>query len=435
MLKLLRNSLILIGLLFSHNFIVTSLEAAAKETESGIEEGVPIGCVKGNFTGETFSFDRGSLEDLSVNLNWHKESAEKIHSIRENAIILRNSNTVPNFATFRIRVLSGDDELGAKILADYQSLFFASGGDTNFLASLSQALEKQGKFTGVKLICPGSYWSSNPLQLADVDLRRDIANTMRFQESITSHEKERIVNSFKSCIVKSEYFEEMALRKKSIEKLTDSCRSSLNFQVFTEESNTTAHMLGLINKAKKGDNQWHLNDLFGETFQLNFADSEQAIKAFIYDEKSEKKVQKIEFNLDFNEKLNKDASDYWILYKSQNQPKPETIELKAISDPLDKAIVEVFQNSGIKFVLEIASYYEMCLNCQATFKCDFIYHKNIQKKCLLMLIEGQKSIKSDLKSYIKGRLYPPYELSKSINSMMSLIVSHQRIYNHEGEQE
>ena len=370
---------------------------------------------------------------------WHEDCAKRIKNARDEAMHLDPGKRT-NFAMFCITAIGSDNK---KIFVDFSRIIFASGGDLEFLGNLMPRL---APFEITEVQSPAHYWPFNPERPADAALREGISSFFEFKESISSEGKEGIVSAFTSQIRRDGYFENrgyfgVTLLDDARRKLADSCRASLDFRVFTEESNTKAHTLGLMDKTKKTTENWHLNDLFGSAFQLNFADSEQAIRAFIYKGDYLKgNLDTAEGFLNFGESVGLRATQYKTAFdtlseltrKELRQKKiNEPGDLKDISDILDAEIIQVIEQSNIRFTLNIASYYEMCKNCQATFQYDLTDRKHIQKYCLLILIKKEKNLTPDLRWYINGRLHQ-YELANKLPSMVDLLISHQIKYNSEG---
>lgn len=365
---------------------------------------------------------------------WHEGCAQKIKNIRDAAEGL-NPGKRTNFAMFSITTTKPD--IVERSQVDFPNIIFASGGDLDFLNALRQMLPADI----VDIQCPARYWPHNPELPADAALRGEISSFFGFKESISPEEKEGIVSAFTSQIRREGYFSEILLLDNARRKLADSCRASLHLRIFTEESNTKAHALGLMDKTKKATENWHLNDLFGSAFQLNFADSEQAIRAFIYKrDYLNGDLGTVEGFLNFEEAVGHRATQYKLAYetlpgKTKSELKQKKIsepgELKAISDILDGNIILAFEQSNIRFTLNIASYYEMCLNCRATFQYDLTARKHIQKCFLLIFVKQEKNLTPDLKWYINGRLHQ-YELADRLPSMVDLLISHQIKYNSEG---
>jgi hypothetical protein len=426
-------------------FLLQGVPAGAADHDEKVGDSSPIRFLASNVSERSYGCSSVNQEEISGDVaDWHNDCSKKVYHVKETARLLRADKN-PNFAMFCIRILfeeqvekressvvaaasSADKQKkqAEQVLCNYSGHVFASGGDLNFLESLESRVREEIK-EQVEIKCPGHYWSPFPEQSNDGCLRRDIADLFSFEEAITSQEKERVVDGFRGRIGKRDYFADMTLSRSAQDRLVDSCRASLHFQLFKDPSNARAHTLGLMDKQKKGDDSWHLNDLFGGAFQLNFADSEQAIRAFIYKiELRTQKLPQLPAVLDFSA-ISSSIEAYYKLYKKQGDPKPETEELEKISGPIDHELVRIFQDSGIRFVLNIASYYDMCHNCQATFLCDIVEKKTIQNKCLLMLLETQK-LKKELKWYLVGRLHQ-YGLAQKISPMVSFLVSYQHDYN------
>lgn len=248
---------------------------------------------------------------------------------------------------------------------------------------------------------------------------------MGFREALTAAEKDFIADAFKTRISGEDYLGEVILKRTAVSKLVDSCKSSLSWSVFNEDSDRLAHRLQLIDKTQKAEDRWHLNDLFGRAFQLNFADSEQAIRQFFcsLDHRGVPPAT-VEPFLNFSgEEFLRDIRMYKTEY---TKIKREDARLEALANQLDQHIVKVIAESGIRFRFEIASYYEMCRNCQATFQCEFLNMGVIQQKCMLLMVRGHR-MPEDLSWYINGRLYK-YGLAKKIPPLVSLYVSSQVPY-------
>jgi len=371
---------------------------------------------------------------------WHEGCRQRIKIVRDAAENL-DPGKKTNFAMFSITTTKPGT---VESSVDFPNIIFASGGDLGFLNALMPRLASAGIGD---IQCPAHYWPHNPELPADAALREEISSFFDFKESISSEGKEGIVGAFTSQIRRDGYFENrgyfgVTLLEDARRKLADSCRASLHFRVFTEESNTKAHTLRLMDKTKKTTTEsWHLNDLFGSAFQLNFADSEQAIRAFIYKrDYLNGDLGTVEGFLNFEEAVGQRATQYKVAYEAlpeqtrrelRQKKISEPGELKAISDILDGNIIQAITQSNIRFTLNIASYYEMCLNCRATFQYDLTDRKHIQKWFLLILVKQERNLTSDLKWYINGRLHQ-YELADRLPSMVDLLISHQNKYNPEG---
>lgn len=434
--KLFTSLLLLIGFIF----IRTDIYASAFGGEVAT-----VRIFKGSFNSHrVWSFDADPSATLD---DWHRQRAVDLRDIRQQAHALGKQT---NFAMFRLQMVLPRGNC-ITLFDSSADTVFASGGDKDFLQSLKTKLSAQGnRLNGKRFVCAADYWHPYPDQPADSDLRQNIAEILGFREALTSAEKDSIAETFKVRISGADYLEEMTLKPKVVTKLVNSCRASLSWRVFDDASNQLAHGLKLVDKTKKAKQDWHLNDLFGSAFQLHFADSEQAIRQFICSLDSRKFTPTpVTPFLDFSDaKFLSDIATYKTDYEANNKLKKELekkpddekqravdakdLELSQLSDRLDNHIVGVITQSGVKFRLEIASYYEMCSNCQATFQCEFLNMGIIQQKCMLLMTSSCHDMAPDLKWYVNGRLYQ-YGLAKKIEPLVSLYVSSQSEYAPAGD--
>ena len=133
--------------------------------------------------------------------------------------------------------------------------------------------------------------------------------------------------------------------------------------------------------------------------------------------------------LSFNDEFLSDVTKYKEKYLRIKREDPELGEL---AGRLDQHIVDIITQSNVQFKLDIASYHEMCRNCQATFQCEFLNMSVIQQKCMLLMVRGY-SMPEDLRWYINGRLYQ-YGLAKKMPPIVSLSVSSQSSYATTGDE-
>ena len=171
-------------------------------------------------------------------------------------------------------------------------------------------------------------------------------------------------------------------------------------------------------------------DLFGSAFQLNFADSEQAIRQFMCSLNQRKGTW--EMSEPF---LKFDNGSFLIeieKYKKEyTSKKKENTELAELAAKLDEDIIREIAKSGVQFRFEIASYYDMCRNCQATFHNEFLNMGIIQQKCMLSMVSVH-AMDENVSWYINGRLYQ-YGLAKKMDHLVSLYVSSQKAYATKGD--
>ncbi len=385
---------------------------------ASVEEDITVGVCAGTYdSARNWSFER-----ISVVEEWHMHRARVLGDISRQAHDMRPDKHT-NFAMFRLQMVLPREE-PVTLFDCSTDTVFASGGDKGFLRTLELRL------SGKHAVCAADYWHPYPDRAEDSDLRQNIAEIMGLREALTDAEKDFITAAFKARISGEDYLGEVILKHTVVSKLVDSCRSSLSWNVFDDASNQLAHRLKLINKTQKAESGWHLNDLFGKAFQLNFADSEQAIRQFIcsLDHKRAPSVAIKPF-LSFNDEFLSDVTKYKEKYLRIKREDPELGEL---AGRLDQHIVDIITQSNVQFKLDIASYHEMCRNCQATFQCEFLNMSVIQQKCMLLMVRGY-SMLEDLRWYINGRLYQ-YGLAKKMPPIVSLSVSSQSSYATTGDE-
>lgn len=354
---------------------------------------------------------------------WHVHRARDLRDISRQSREAR-PDKYTNFAMFRLQMVLPEEE-PVTLFDCSTNTVFASGGDKSFLKTLEPRL------SGKRAVCAADYWHPYPDRIEDSDLRQNIAEIMGFREALTDAEKDFITAAFRIRISGEDYLREVTLKHTVVSKLVDSCRSSLSWNIFDDASNQLAHQMLLLDKTKKPETSWHLNDLFGRAFQLNFADSEQAIRQFIcgLDHRKTPPVT-VKLSLLFEERFLSDVTAY---KAGWSKTKQEDAALRELADKLDQHIVDVMVRSGVRFRLEVASYHEMCGNCQATFRCEFLNMGVIQQKCMLLMIRGYNSMPEDLKWYVNGRLYQ-YGLAKKMPPLVSLSVSSQSSYATVGDE-
>ena len=384
---------------------------------ASVEEDLPVVVCTGTYdSARNWSFGRTAVVE-----EWHLHRARDLRDISRQAHAMRPDKHT-NFAMFRLQMTLPSGEQ-VTLFDCSMNTVFASGGDSAFLGSLGTILG------GRRVICAADYWHPYPDRAEDSDLRENIAEIMEFREALTGAEKDFIAKALKARISNEDYLGEVILKHTVVSKLVDSCRASLSWNVFDEASNQLAHQLRLIDKTQKAETSWHLNDLFGKSFQLNFADSEQAIRQFIcsLDHRKAPPIIVSPF-LSFDDRCLHDIAAYkakWLKIKKEDD------ELRELAGRLDDHIVDVIVRSGARFSLEIASYCGMCQNCQATFQCEFLNMSIIQQKCMLLMFRGY-SMDEDLKWYINGRLYQ-YGLAKKMQPLVMLTVSSQSAYSTTGD--
>jgi hypothetical protein len=134
----------------------------------------------------------------------------------------------------------------------------------------------------------------------------------------------------------------------------------------------------------------HVNDLFGKNFQLNFGDSEQTIRMFIG-----KISSNIKFDLKITEegplsklpKFNEKCKNIRLLHKKLNETDDQIVKNQIVKElkDLEEIVIPQTNEWVSKYLasrLEIASYYDMCANCHATFEYDFKVKNHIARTIL-----------------------------------------------------
>lgn len=205
---------------------------------------------------------------------WQKAVIDRLKSYHETLKkVEAHVNRERNLATFKVTLKIGNQS----VEHDFQNVIFVSGLNT----ALSENLKS--RFEGCnKVACPGDYCRPEPNKPSDYGLRQNIVEFFDFEEDLYKQQQTKIQNDFAELIGNSDFFEGFILKKPSINKLNDALKSVICMKYFDKKSNTKAKKLGLLDKAQKGSDFTHIDDLFRH-FKLNFADSEQAIRLFICD--------------------------------------------------------------------------------------------------------------------------------------------------------
>ena len=118
-------------------------------------------------------------------------------------------------------------------------------------------------------------------------------------------------------------------------------------------------------------------------------------------------------------------STHTILRKKTDEKTPQLIErLKE----LEKQIIPMLNQwieKNLSGTLEIASYYDMCGNCQATFRHDFDIRKHVARTIFILFINTIQAKKiEDLIWCLKGWIYDPPKSGLTLSMpKISLIVS------------
>lgn len=289
-----------------------------------------------------------------------------------------------NVAMFRLNAKVGD------ICYPYDcKIIFVSGGNKDLVVSLEEEI-------GWTCQSIAHYCPAQPPKPKDFSLRENIVDFFDFKEYLTRSQKKNMIETFRKTIQAPDYFKEIFLTEFAREKLCDAYSDSLCYRLFDEDSNAKAKKLGLFDKTHKDRPLRHIDDLFGDSFQLNFSDSEQTIRMFLAKESSKGNPYKIKVSndtsLDKLLTLESDCGTYKKLYDSKKKANDEEIlEIDAQLIELEKKLIPALNNwtvSYLSFDFDIASYYRMCRNCEATFQYDFRENHQVSRSGLMMFTNG-----------------------------------------------
>jgi hypothetical protein len=363
-------------------------------------------------------------EPLPITSDWHETQEKKLIMIYRELQKL-DQESKRNVATFRVRIMSKGNLLGVQGVSD---IFFVSGGNTGLLGNLTKKISESrlDELKQAKFMCIGDYCPPEPDKPSDFGLRSNIVTFFNFKEKLDPVEKDSLESVFRTSLKERIIFEEFSLKEKALKKLTDAYRSTLDGRFFKDESNEHAKQLKLINKTEKGGEFNHINDLFGQNFQLNFADSEQAIRLFLNQGSQNKTDWQSNIFDDLIKHLSiKENIENIILFEKEdnvlknikkNYGLVEEIEkqellVRSSQIPINEIINKFIE--GLHIEIDVASYYDMCPNCQATFLYDILERRQIQKNVFAKVLKEVS--KSKDKDIDKARSYLVYSLLTSEN--------------------
>lgn len=363
-------------------------------------------------------------EPLSITSDWHESQEKKLIMIYRELQKL-DQESKRNVATFRVRIMSKGNLLGVQGVSD---IFFVSGGNIGLLGNLTKKISESGldELKQAKFMCIGDYCSPEPDKPSDFGLRSNIVTFFNFKEKLDPVEKDSLESVFRTSLKERIIFEEFSLKEKALKKLTDAYWSTLDGRFFKDESNEHAKQLKLINKTEKGGEFNHINDLFGQNFQLNFADSEQAIRLFINQGSQNKtdwqgnifddltKLLSTQEHIEYIKLFEKEDNilkDIKKAYEPVEKIEQQELLVRECQIPINKIINAFIGDFHIG--IDIASYYDMCQNCQATFLYDILKRKQIQKNVFAKVLKEVS--KSKDKDIDKARSYLVYSLLTSEN--------------------
>jgi hypothetical protein len=354
---------------------------------------------------------------------WHAETLSKVKHAY-NGLIKLDPGSLRNVATFRL-VLGVDNQVSSKT---YDDIMFVSGGNEKITSALASSLKEELKCQ-ISAQCIAHYCPTIPSKPKDFELRKNIVEFFGFEENLTKKQKADIGDAFFECLAGNDYFTEFKLSETAILKLQGSLSDSICYRQFDDKSDKRARELGLIDKTLRDMTSYkHVSDLFGKQFQLNFGDSEQTIRMFIgkisTNEKFDLNVTEVGPLFDLS-KFNEVCKGIRGLHSGLKEGDSEKIEkLKALEGSVIPPINEWIEKY-LDCRLEIASYYDMCGNCQATFTHDFEVKHHIATKILLMFFNTIKDQSNEAVIWcLKGWVYDPPKSKLILNlPKISLIVS------------
>ncbi|MBT4880877.1 MAG: hypothetical protein HON43_08000 [Alphaproteobacteria bacterium] len=391
-----------------------------------------------------FEMEETQSTDQVPEFDWHManslrvaEACNKLKEIdKSSENIARESRR--NVAKFNVILRIG----GQKAVLCFNDTLFVSGLNEKYVEVLKASVAPQQDAKCVAHYCGGSI-----TQPSEFGLRENITQFFGFEERIKTTP---ICRSFRDCIGREGYFNEFALRPEAREKLGNTLRDVLAFRFFNEDSTSKAKSLGLVNKAKKNVPFDTVDELFDSTFQLQFGDSEQAIRLFLCNLQTkdsrlkleneddwkvvfanlldtslptllgeltnlnknklqplERQVKKAEKEFEKSkiegEKLQKQLQsdeqseekfvlEEKLLRKKEDYEvkKSEYVRLKNAYDDLFEreyvgaaseiiSLINKWFRGNIRLEFHLTSYFDMCPNCQGTYKHDFSTQHQLQK--------------------------------------------------------
>lgn len=243
----------------------------------------------------------------------------------------------------------------------------------------------------------------------DYALRKRISDLFKFESFINARMKqdlrEALQEQFKKLKFDGGDFK-IKVASRSVEAMVENSihvlENNLFSRAFTEESNRKAQQIGLFNKQKKGQPLGHINELFDDTFSLQFGDSEQAIMMFYATEF--KRPSPIEgyycmmknlFN-SFSSFLKiKEGTDLEEKIKKLGSPKSDSKKDQQAFVKIYEALIkeEKMVESLVGFIIprlsvhvHLISYYDVCRNCRASFDQEILVNGFIHKHIIKEII-------------------------------------------------
>ncbi len=259
-----------------------------------------------------------------------------------------------------------------EIKLNNDTLLFLSGGDRELSKKLA---EETG---GFKVQCIANYFPPEKANDSTYLLRKAIAESFEFNEAQPGFST-RMRKEFEKQVIKSmeEFKEVMVLGPKVISTLAGTFQDTLEYRVFDEKSTKKANDLGLIDKRKKGEPLSDISQLFDGSVQLQFGDSEQAMKMQILEGLRHYTFPHKVDRTYLDEISSTEGGDYWssiwdlYMRKDREITLNDFEELVKVEESFIPQILDFLYKSGVRATLKVFSIHDMCRNCQATFEYDF----------------------------------------------------------------
>lgn len=326
---------------------------------------------------------------------WHQEKGRELQCIiKEVGEFYRNypRPKKPNIATFMIDVEYCFLENSGNFFSRIQrpNVFFLSGGFFNGgnqnLQDFLNNSEKNRRIISIRDYCPQEEGKTE-----DYGLRKRICEIFEFQEVINIKKADEVRKEFVR-LLRATQFEggdfNIALGANAIDKISKICTSTLEYRFFTNESNEKAKRIRLYDKRKKEEELEHINNLFDSSLSLQFGDSEQAILMF-FARQIEKNPSLLGYDFMMNNLYNSFIKTYPELGEKESALSSINVEEKKnhrnFIEMYKKTISEVaphlinFIKEKINIHFNMASYYDICRNCRATFDIEIYYNSFFQK--------------------------------------------------------
>ena len=349
---------------------------------------------------------------------WKEEVAPTINRAFE---ALGSGNN--NVATFRLKATINKEE----IYKDFSKFLFVSGGNREAVTELEKKI-------GYKCYSIYTFYPPVENQPNDRTLRKDIADFFQLVE-IESEDFKVLRAKFSDTLeeIKEPYLNDLKLA------LRVTFQNNTTLRNFNKHNNIglTVQDIELINTTRENNQSKpdHFNDVFGNNFLLNFADSEQSIRKFMTRGQGNQNIIGESINFDFTNasiyyplsaedeiytfcknyeqgyddlrkdynKQKKELESHIKATKDSKQRSAIRQQLENAQNEYDQKEIKFFTNQkkeyenflnkwlltmNLSFELEVFSYFQMCSNCQATFNYDFRHRHLFQRDVLVSFLSG-----------------------------------------------